>query len=370
MKIFVVDDDPAARMIAADQLNQPAYEVLELDSGEALLAAMQEAPDLVLLDIEMPGIDGIAACRALRQAGEEQVQVIFVSAHDDIETRLAAYDAGGSDFIVKPYNAGELAQKVRVAEGLLTRRTALADQAQFAQRTAFTAMSSMGEMGTVLQFLRTSFACETVERLAGLVFEALQQYDLQGLCEVRLSSGRRCFSSRGECTSLEDAILQHASGMDRIFQFRDRVAINYPDLTLLVPGLPMDDPDRVGRLRDHLAIRAEGADARIRAMESERMRAAQGNAIVGAVQELTETLAEVEKSQAQGRVRATEINSVFLRELTSAFVSLGLSEDQESTLADMAERTHAQLNALRDSELMIDDRLRAVTDQLRGLVGK
>ncbi len=368
MKIFVVDDDPAARMIAVDRLTHPSYEVQEFDSGVALLEAMADAPDLILLDIEMPGLNGISACRALRQEGGEHAQVIFVSAHDDIESRLAAYDAGGNDFIVKPYDAAELMQKVRVAEESLTRNAALADQAQFAQRTAFAAMSSMGEMGTVLQFLRTSFSCENADRLAALLFEALQQYELPGLLEVRMASRRLCFSSRGECTPLENSILQHASAMDRIFQFRDRLAINYPNLTLLVPELPMHDPDRVGRLRDHLAILAEGADARVRAMETEQMRATQADAIVEAVRELTATLASVEKSQAESRLRSTEINSAYLHDLTRAFVNLGLSEDQESALADMAQRTHAQLDALRDDEFVIGDRLRAVTGRLRGLL--
>ena len=185
MKIFVVDDDPTARMIAVDQLNQPSYEVRELDSGEALLAAMQDTPDLILLDIEMAGMDGIAACYSLRQAGEEHAQVIFVSFCDDIETRLAAYDAGGNDFIVKPYDAEELAQKARVAEGLLIRRTVLVDQAQYARNAAFTAMSSMAEMAVLQDFLRASFNCQTQGELSRAICNAMEQYGLQGLVELR-----------------------------------------------------------------------------------------------------------------------------------------------------------------------------------------
>lgn len=369
MKIFVVDDDPVARLIAIDQLRRPDYELRELESGAALLAAAPDEPDLILLDIEMPGLDGIAACRALRQSGNDHAQVIFVSAHDDLDTRLAAYDAGGSDFIVKPYDEHELAHKVQAIERLVKKRQALKEQAQDAQSAAFAAMSSMGETGVVLQCLRASFSCHTPDQLAEAIFGALRQYDLNAILEIRLLSGRRSFSSSsGMCTPLEESILKHATTMGRIFQFKDRMAINYPSVTLLLlGGLALDDPDRVGRLRDHLAILVEGADARVQAMEVQRQRSAQAEIIVHTVAELGKTLADIERSQAASRVQALEINSNYSRDLTKAFVRLGLSEDQERAIANMAQATYDRMNALMDDDWSISDRLRTVTDRLRTL---
>lgn len=367
MKIFVVDDDAVARMIVMDQLGALEHEVCEFGGAAALLAAMDEAPDLILLDIEMPGMDGIAACRALRQDGHEKAQVIFVSSHDDQNIRLAAYEAGGSDFIVKPYFARELSEKVRVAEQWQARHREVAQQAQFAQSTAFTAMSSLGEMGVVLQFLRDSFAAADAGQLARHLLDALRQYGLNGLLALRLASGRQYFSGRGECTPLEVSIIEHAAGMDRIFQFRDRMAINYPDVTLIVLDLPHDDQERAGRLRDHLAILAEGADARLKALESERQRIAQAAGIVQAVNEFTQTLAEIEASQAKVRLRASEIDAAYLEDLVKTFVHLGLTEGQEAALAEMAERTHAALNVLHEDDYLLGKRLRAVTDRLRQL---
>lgn len=367
MKIFVVDDDPSARLIAVDGLQGASHDIREFSAGADLLAAMDDAPDIVLLDIEMPEMDGIAACRALRQADNGQVQVIFVSAHDDLDTRLAAYDAGGNDFIVKPYYAEELVQKVRVVEQALARHQDVSQQAQFARSTAFTAMSSMGEMGVVLQFLRDSFSCATPEQLAGKTIEALRQYDLHGLLQIRLASVWRCFSSRGECTPLEISILEHAAGMGRIFQFFNRLAVNYPHVTLMVPDLPVDDPDRVGRLRDHLATLIEGVEARVQAMEIEQQRLTQSAGIVQATAELAQALADIEKSQAETRLRIMEIDAAYMEDLTGAFIHLGLTDGQENALAEMAQKTHTKFNALMDKDYFLGGQLRAIAERLRKL---
>ncbi len=369
MKIFLVDDEPMLRMLIADDLTGPERAISEYASGKALLAAIDEAPDLILLDIEMPDMDGITACRAWRDAGHEDTQIIFISSHDDLEIRLKAYDAGGNDFIVKPFEAAELQRKVRVAEATLKQKSALAEQASFAGQTAFTAMSTIGEMGVIQQFMRASFAASSIEAVVAAMFEALQQYGVPGLVEVRLGIAPRRFSASGCCTPLEEALLGHAATMERIFQFHDRMAINYPAVTLLLTALPLDDPDRVGRLRDHLAVLVEGAHTRLQALETEQAKATQSLGISQALTTLVATLEEVERNQAAYRLRAAEIDTNYLRDLVNAFVHLGLSEDQENRLADMAQRTHGELAELRDMDGTVSDKLRAVVGQLRKLMG-
>lgn len=367
-RIFVVDDDPVSQMIAVEQLDDPAYEVMAFGSGDECLAAMDQAPDLILMDVEMPGEDGISVCRSIRDEGNSHAVVVFVTGHDDHETRLAAYEAGGNDFIVKPIDPDEMMRKVRLAERFLQERHGLAQQAQFAQQAAFTAMSSLGEMGVVLQFLRASFNCETPSRLANTILEAVGQYGLQGIVEIRDLSGGHCFSFSGPCTPLEVAVLNNIRSMDRIFQFRGRMTVNYPSVTLLVSGLPLDDPDRVGRLRDHLALIAEGGDARVQAMESERLRLAQASGIVQAVGELMRVLEDIDLQQGQNRLRMLEAANLYLEEVESAFVHLGLTETQENELVVLAKRAIERFNQLQDDGKRLGTRLEQVTAALQQIV--
>lgn len=368
MKINILDDDTASRMIAKAALDRPGYEIREFADGPSLLEAMEDSPpDLILLDIEMPGMDGISVCSALRADGHDATQVIFVSSHNDLDTRLTAYDAGGNDFIVKPYEPAELSRKVAVAQQAAERRKGLAGQASEAQRAAFAAMSTMGEMGVVLECLRGFSGCDAPEAIADRLVNGLVQFGLDGFFQLRIDGTPMCNSVRGECTPLERSILEHATGMDRIFQFRDRLVINYPKITLLVQSLPIDDADRVGRLRDHLAFLAEGAEVRLQAIETARRQLAQAGGIGEAVAELIRTLDEIERSQAEHRARAALINEAYLRELVGAFVHLGLTDGQEAALSDLAQQTHAQLTALRDEDSGVSDRLRAVVRQLQKL---
>jgi hypothetical protein len=163
-------------------------------------------------------------------------------------------------------------------------------------------------------------------------------------------------------------ILEHAAKMERIFQFRNRLTITYPDVTLFAHPLPLDDLDRVGRLRDHLAILVEGAEARLAAMDLLCRQTIQASGIGEAIAELSITLEEIDRLQAQHRLRANDIDEDYLRDLVNAFVHLGLSEDQETRLAEMAQRTHARLAALRDEGSDVSDNLRAVVRKLNQLV--
>src|SRR5207249_977670 len=124
MVILVVDDDRAVREALGRALTYEGYEVEEADDGGAALAAVERrAPDAVVLDIAMPGVDGLAVCKRLRQAGN-RVPVLMLTARDAIGDRVAGLDAGADDYLPKPFALEELLARVRA----LLRRAAPADR--------------------------------------------------------------------------------------------------------------------------------------------------------------------------------------------------------------------------------------------------
>lgn len=364
MKIFIVDDDVEQRMIMADFLDAPENTVLEFDDGEGMLANLDQAPDLILLDIEMPRLDGITACRRLREMGHDQIQIIFISAHDDMETRLTAYAAGGSDFVVKPFMPADLLGKISVARSLMQRQARFASDIQFARKTAFTAMSSMGELGVAIDFLRKSFACENLDEIATLLMTALQEYGLASTIELRSSMGTRTYSSRGDCSPLEQSILSHAQKMGRIFRFRGQLAVTYPQVTFVIMNLPADE-DYVGRLHDHLSILAEGADARIGALDAEVRRMAQACAITHHVEALGSAIQEVDQQSTAHRAELLGLGQSYLEELTRIFAGLGLSESQENALYALAERANLRAAEIIGSSNRTAAQLRSLASSLQ-----
>ena len=112
-KILVVDDDEFMRMMIAEAIGDD-FRIIDVGSGtECLEAAAREKPDVILLDVEMPGIDGYETCRQLKGDFDlDSIPVIFISSHDQIEARLRGYEAGAEDYILKPFSPQELLAKI------------------------------------------------------------------------------------------------------------------------------------------------------------------------------------------------------------------------------------------------------------------
>ncbi|MGB3207042.1 MAG: two-component system response regulator [Crinalium sp.] len=114
-KVLVVDDHPSSRMTAVALLTVEGYEVFEADGGEAALEKVIAAkPDLILLDVMMPGMDGYEVCRRLKQDDHTRlIPVIFITALNDRRSRIMGIEAGGDDFLSKPFDRLELSARVK-----------------------------------------------------------------------------------------------------------------------------------------------------------------------------------------------------------------------------------------------------------------
>jgi two-component system, OmpR family, KDP operon response regulator KdpE len=116
-KILVVDDEPQMRRVLRAGLAAHGYEVVSAASGnEALTKLNVERCDCVLLDLNMPGLDGIATCRAIRQSS--QIPIVIVSIRDSQKDRTAAREAGADDYVTKPFSLDDLLRHIaRVSRG-------------------------------------------------------------------------------------------------------------------------------------------------------------------------------------------------------------------------------------------------------------
>lgn len=128
-QVLLVDDEPSLRQPLAEYLVRQGFRVTEAASAaeaRALLAA--ETPDLVLLDIMMPGEDGLSLCRHLAET--RQLPVIFITARGEATDRIVGLEIGGDDYVVKPFDPRELVARIRSVLRRSSRTRAEADEGQ------------------------------------------------------------------------------------------------------------------------------------------------------------------------------------------------------------------------------------------------
>jgi two-component system, OmpR family, KDP operon response regulator KdpE len=112
--ILIVDDEEAIRQFLSVTLESQGYRVMEAASGkEALSNVSSQHPELIILDLVLPDIDGVVITRQLRQW--TQIPIIILSVRGSDKDKIAALDAGADDYLTKPFSAGELLARIRVA---------------------------------------------------------------------------------------------------------------------------------------------------------------------------------------------------------------------------------------------------------------
>jgi DNA-binding response OmpR family regulator len=130
-RILIVEDDASVRAMLAEYLSSHGYEVAEADRGAAMREAVERSlPDVVLLDVNLPGEDGLSLARFLRERLD--VGIIMVTAASDIADRVAGLEVGADDYVVKPFDLRELRARVK---SVLRRRQAHAPAASDARAT-------------------------------------------------------------------------------------------------------------------------------------------------------------------------------------------------------------------------------------------
>jgi two-component system KDP operon response regulator KdpE len=114
VRVLVVDDEPAIRRFLRVSLAAHGYVIFEADSGEAaMVVAATNRPDLIILDLGLPDLDGVEVTRRLREW--TRIPIIILSVRGQDADKIAALDAGADDYVVKPFGVGELLARMRVA---------------------------------------------------------------------------------------------------------------------------------------------------------------------------------------------------------------------------------------------------------------
>ena len=231
-RILVVDDDPTARLIAGRTLIRDGHAVESCADGEAALEAFhREPPDLVILDVQMPGVDGFAVCEEIRAHPDgERIPIVMMTGLGDVDSIQTAYDAGATDFISKPIQWMILCQRVRY---LLRSKATLEELEE--HRTSLAHAQALARIG--------SFRLDFEDRVARISAELERMWGLPspvGFETLRQLGRRTHREDRGTFNAETSRCLRERVPV--VFDYRFESPDGKP-LTLRATLHPVIDPD-------------------------------------------------------------------------------------------------------------------------------
>jgi CheY-like chemotaxis protein len=335
-KVFAIDDDPLVLEILGEIL-QPEYVLEIFESAESCFEQLDKGkPDMFLLDVGLPGMDGYTFCRQLKDDTRTwDTPITFVSSHDTIEARLQGYDAGGDDFIVKPFAPAEMLRKIKVAQQIIKSKRSIQEQAEASEYLSSLALASMDEGGLVLQFMSKLIGWNSAEEIAAGLLELMQRYKLDGVIQTRSNQGSLTLSKAGANLPLETSVINHVRNMGRIFEFHSRSVHNFERVSLMVNNMPLNDPEFCGRLRDNLFVAAQGADSRLQAIETEEANRRNQAGILDVLASVRETISAMQQAHVQDRAASNALMLALDKDLENSFIHLGMTDNQERRMENL-----------------------------------
>jgi CheY-like chemotaxis protein len=360
-RVLIVDDDPVSREMVRFALAND-FVVEEAESGEACLkAVLASPPQMVILDIGMPGMSGYETCRVLRESSD--LPIIFVSSHDTLKERIEGFESGGNDFLIKPFDAEILTLKVKLAIEARREHKLLANEKQQLQNTAMEFLSNMSDNGVLMQFVRSNISCCDHLKLAVNLLEATEQYGIHCHVQIRHPNGTITLTPQGQATPLEESVLEKSKEMGRIFQFKRRLVINYNMVSIMVIDTP-DDANTVGRIRDNLCILAETAEAIVETISARKNSTEKAEMLQSASINATLALENVRE-----QYRAHQRDSRFLLqklvdEVEKSYIFLGLTDNQELRVTKIMNDNFEPILSLSNQVVSVEEKFNDIINSL------
>ena len=363
IKVLVVDDDRGHTQLISHILKDE-YDVLSTHSGiEAVQLFEKFSPDLVLLDISMPDIDGYEVCSAIKaQDPNDQAAIIFVSGMDSTEERIKGYQAGADDYIPKPFQPIELKNKIAATTRYQQTKKTLASKEELARSSAIESMKEASQYSQVLGFLKASFTCNTLSELSNKVFESLDQLGLNGCTQIR--SPAETLSLRPNdrlCSPMETELFDVLKGKGRLYAFGQRMMVNDNHVSILIKNMPTADEAKVERLNDILSVIIEGFEARL--MDIERKQA-----IESVLNGLTTTMELVRKQFINHQRDNVSIMDRLVFDMGTKLHALKLTPDQEDFFIGLVQESMSELANVCYDGKDIEDEISKVTTLINPLL--
>mgnify|MGYP000191580453 FL=1 len=365
-RILAVDDEPFNLEIIEEILEELDFELKMVNSGPECLAVVEEFdPQVILLDVSMPQMSGYEVCRKLKEnPNTANIIVMFVSARGTVEERMEGYSVGAEDYIVKPFGHEELKLKLQHLHQVLIEKESLEQQVEDATSTAFNAMANSSEMGQIVNYIEHIGSIDNEQELGKALLHCLSSFDLQSNVEFRLDSGVEHFSVTGICSPIVVELFEMLKNKGRLHEFSSRILVNYEMISLLILNMPEQDPDKHGRIRDHICFLVSVTEQQLKAIITKKELIRQQQQLNDAVGKVHSKFRGLIELLNENRLNNEAVFKQLQEDLEQRIPTMGLDEDQEVFIYQKVDETIQNSVAREESVQGVKAAFKEIEDDL------
>jgi CheY-like chemotaxis protein len=370
-KVMVVDDSLSIRALI-EALLEDDFEVTAVADGmSALVTVNSFKPDIILLDVNMPDMDGYQVCQKLKEnKATRDIPVVFVSAEEGAEDQLKAYQMGGEGYITKPVNHDELLAKVQERLRAKKELSRLEEEAKSAVAAAYEAMSSNSELGIIVRFMERIMVAEHYDDVSREYLASLKELGLIVSVQIRNGFFSKTYSSGTDNErEIEEKLLLAAKENGKFLELQKRCIVNMPRISILIKNMPIENPSTYGRVKDNLSMFMHAADNRIKSIGFEmQVQQEKAGGLRSAITETSDNLARITTKLHQNGTMAKKIMQNLREEMEETLIGLCLSVEQEEKIMKMIDTGLGEMNEIAVMGEEVHEDVAKIQDRFQNLI--
>lgn len=334
--ILAVDDDKFVQRVIRKALEPHGFAVRTANDGESgLEQAIEQPPDVILLDVEMPGLSGYQVCEKLAERTEyKHIPIVFLSSHSSLQERMLGYEMGADDYVVKPFEAEDLLARIGVLLKYANQQKELHTQVELANRAAMSALSNTSELGLAMGFMEQSISYNDVTETAEGLLDVLKNLALDGRLMVEQENAKLWYSSMESISPLEKELIEMSDRQQRFHDFGSSTLICFPVACLLITNMPLEDADRYGRIKDLLPLLMSGLSTKVYSLSTQEALKQHTDQLTASVSQIRGSLYRLGTTMLANRKASAEVLQQMIHTLQDDLLRMGLAEDEEEYLIE------------------------------------